>query len=293
MDSEALRNYEARKRETAKKVDEWFIQNAEHWREKAREILAFCGAWDETWGQYRSVEVFDAIAEALQLRLDPMTPWITAYGLGWRHLTACELGWPPPPTAEFHPILYFMRGWTLRPTSRTFIAEFTEQETDKALACYYAALIILHDTAGQGYQSIAANIWPSYKAPRAVNSGDDTWMVYGQSGSLWNVVSRAFNPGYGDKTEFINAAIRAIEEDLSPKPLTSKAQAVYELLKTLPPGRAMTGPEILERLDYKEPDPKKRVRMDDGTFKRVCKELRPYGLSNRPRVGYYLKEKTS
>jgi len=163
MNSEA---YEAKKREAAAQVDQWFTGNPEHWREKAKEILE-------------------------------------------RH-NAYEHG-----ESTFHPILYWTLGWT---GSETLIPEFAGEDADKTLPCYYAVLIVLHDTAGQGYKSIAADIWPGYESPKALPTGKDRrdiWLVYGRPGGLWNLVSFAFHPEYGDKSGFIDAALRAVTEELA------------------------------------------------------------------------------
>jgi hypothetical protein len=69
------------------------------------------------------------------------------------------------------------------------------------------------------------------------------------------------------------------------KPLSEKAAAVLELLKTLPEHRGMTGPKILETLD------KKNIMIDQSTLtKNIIPELKPYGVKNRPRIGYYIEE---
>lgn len=116
--------------------------------------------------------------------------------------------------STFHPILRC----TGTPTKgKANLAEFTEGQEDERLLSYYATCIILHDTAGQGYLSMAAKIWPGYEEPkllRAVQGHVESCRVYGQPGTLWNLASLAFHPTYGDKTDFIQAALRAVEEDL-------------------------------------------------------------------------------
>ena len=162
MDSEA---YEKLKRDTAAQVDGWFIQNREHWREKARRTRELCETWNRTWGCYRA-------EYCLELR--------------------------QPPVPSFHPILR----WTAPEESCNFcvppgeIPDFEEGEVAEALTCYYAALIVLHDTVGQGYVSIAADIWPE---------------------SLQNLTAQAFHRECFDKSAFIGAAIRGVEADLAAK----------------------------------------------------------------------------
>ena len=68
------------------------------------------------------------------------------------------------------------------------------------------------------------------------------------------------------------------------KPLSEKAVAVLELLKTLPEHRGMTGPKILETLDAKS------IYIDQSTLtKNIIPELRHYGVKNKPRIGYYIE----
>ena len=69
------------------------------------------------------------------------------------------------------------------------------------------------------------------------------------------------------------------------KPLSEKAAAVLELLKTVPEHRGMIGPKILEALD------KKNILIDQSTLtKNIIPELKPYGVKNRPRIGYYIEQ---
>ena len=72
------------------------------------------------------------------------------------------------------------------------------------------------------------------------------------------------------------------------QPLTHKARLVRDKLESLRDGEAMTRKEILDWLG-KLPDP---IYMDEGTFNKIRKELIPYGLKNKKRVGYYLQEIT-
>jgi len=68
------------------------------------------------------------------------------------------------------------------------------------------------------------------------------------------------------------------------QPLSEKASAVLELLKTLPEHRGMTGPKILETLDAKS------IHIDQSTLtKNIIPELQSYGVKNKPRIGYYIE----
>jgi hypothetical protein len=70
------------------------------------------------------------------------------------------------------------------------------------------------------------------------------------------------------------------------RPLTRKARLIYDKLYALKPQEAMTMPEIQDWI-YNEHS----INLDEGTWKDIRKELIPYGLKNRPRVGYYIEKK--
>ncbi len=70
-------------------------------------------------------------------------------------------------------------------------------------------------------------------------------------------------------------------------PLSPRAFAVRELLRSLPQGKAMTGPDIIAALYERD----RTMNMDMSTFtSRIVPELKPYGLRNKPRIGYYLEQ---
>jgi len=69
------------------------------------------------------------------------------------------------------------------------------------------------------------------------------------------------------------------------KPLTPRARAVLALLKSLGPNEALTTKQILDALGGLETP----IYLDDSTFySRIIPELKPHGVQNRPKVGYYL-----
>jgi hypothetical protein len=70
------------------------------------------------------------------------------------------------------------------------------------------------------------------------------------------------------------------------QPLTEKARLIYKKLLILEQHEAMTLPEIQDWF-YKT----KEKDLDEGTWKDIRKELIPYGLKNKPRVGYYIEKK--
>jgi len=70
------------------------------------------------------------------------------------------------------------------------------------------------------------------------------------------------------------------------KPLSANAAAVYELLKALLEYKAMKGREILKALENQNPS----IFIDQSTLtKNIIPELKPYGVKNRPRIGYYIE----
>jgi len=69
--------------------------------------------------------------------------------------------------------------------------------------------------------------------------------------------------------------------------LSEKASAVLEILLALPSYRGMTGRQILLALDRLEPP----IHIDQTTLtKRVIPELKPYGIENKPKIGYRIPE---
>lgn len=77
--------------------------------------------------------------------------------------------------------------------------------------------------------------------------------------------------------------VKEVKQD-TPEPLSKRARIVYERLLTLKRHEAMTFPEIQ---DYYESETEKNL--DEGTWKDLRRELGPYGLQNRPKVGYYIR----
>lgn len=66
-------------------------------------------------------------------------------------------------------------------------------------------------------------------------------------------------------------------------PLSDNAAKVREILLGLPSERGLIGRKLLEKLD------KHGVFIDQSTLtKRIIPELKPYGVMNKPRIGYYI-----
>jgi len=87
--------------------------------------------------------------------------------------------------------------------------------------------------------------------------------------------------GGGEKTKPTKA--RGGEEKR--EPLSDNQAAIYELLKELPEHKAMTGKEILKKLEGKG------IIIDQSTLtKNIIPALRPYGVKNKRGAGYYISK---
>ena len=110
---------------------------------------------------------------------------------------------------------------------------------------------------------------------------------------LLNMLERLKRQDYGDKGE--SAELRQIADALEgktaePEPLTEQAAIVLDMLKALPPDRAMLGPKILDALAKREPP----IYLDQGVLTgRIIPALESHGVKNKPKVGYYLAKKKS
>ena len=71
-----------------------------------------------------------------------------------------------------------------------------------------------------------------------------------------------------------------------PLPLSKAAALIYEKLLTLKPHEAMLTRQIQ---DWYEEETGRNL--DEGTWKKLHKEMEPYGLKNRRRAGYYIDQK--
>jgi len=94
-----------------------------------------------------------------------------------------------------------------------------------------------------------------------------------------------------DANTVIKAEIARWRADHRPKlePLSKNAQIVYDLLDKLPPHKALRASEILDAVSEtygKEWDEKE-------LYARVFPQLRPYGLTNKRRFGYWLEKQKS
>lgn len=70
------------------------------------------------------------------------------------------------------------------------------------------------------------------------------------------------------------------------EPLSDKALAVLNLLQNLPPNNALIGRLIIDELS------KKNIFLDQSALtKSIIPALKPHGVKNKPRVGYYIEKK--
>jgi len=69
-------------------------------------------------------------------------------------------------------------------------------------------------------------------------------------------------------------------------PLGKRAAMLYEYLRSLPEHEAKTTPELLEWWSQTT-----GREIDEGALRDVLEELKPYGLKNKPRVGFYIDRK--
>lgn len=70
------------------------------------------------------------------------------------------------------------------------------------------------------------------------------------------------------------------------EPLSDKALGVLNLLKHLSANKALTGRQIIDELS------KKNVFLDQSTLtKSIIPALKPHGVKNKPRIGYYIENK--
>jgi hypothetical protein len=83
----------------------------------------------------------------------------------------------------------------------------------------------------------------------------------------------------------------AMKQSETVKALTSRALVVKDKLLSLKPGEAMRLPQIQEWYETKAELPADTPKtLDEGTWKRVRKELLPHGLKHRANVGYYFEK---
>jgi len=77
--------------------------------------------------------------------------------------------------------------------------------------------------------------------------------------------------------------------DKQAEPLSKNAEIVYDILDKLPPHKALTVPEILDRVSEthgKQWDEKE-------LYDRVFPQLKQWGLKNKPRIGYWIVKQES
>lgn len=88
--------------------------------------------------------------------------------------------------------------------------------------------------------------------------------------------------GEGGKTGDAEDAIITANNE----PLSGKALAVLHLLREQPPNQGLTGPQILTKLDDK-----KIIISQSALTKSIIPALKPHGVRNKKRIGYYINTK--
>ncbi|HPC94988.1 MAG TPA: hypothetical protein PLU87_08610 [Sedimentisphaerales bacterium] len=145
----------------------------------------------------------------------------------------------------------------------------------------YVLLTILHDHALKGgVVPIAGNdIWPR----------DDEDVPGDFAGIQWKSMQSdpyAWYPA-------LDVALATVEKDLSNKPpMGATAALIYEKLLQLPKHRGMDTTALLNWLsDAQAANAEGRdlVFIDEGTLRGHLKQIKPYGLKNAPRIGYYIR----
>lgn len=74
-----------------------------------------------------------------------------------------------------------------------------------------------------------------------------------------------------------------------PKPLSKNAEIVYNILTALPSHKALTAPEILDEVANRH----KKYWDEKELYDRIFPQLKPWGLTNKPRVGYRIEKEKS
>lgn len=116
----------------------------------------------------------------------------------------------------------------------------------------------------------AGRFEPDFPAMRAHLQGVLRWSDATIAGATWPTIL---------------STLRDHEQpQAKPEPLSRRARIVYERLLALKAHEAMTFPEIQ---DYYESQTEKNL--DEGTWKDLRRELEPYGLANKRKVGYYIR----
>lgn len=185
------------------------------------------------------------------------------------------------------------------PDEETEICEAAStRDEDSARNCFLLAVI--HAQMSKGPPLIA------FDSPAAGLAAQLAWDVYGSmdglhkvyhleskiraviDGALVSLDGLAEDDGVAGKEE---AEATPSERDADApnaerkEPLTQKGRLIYAKLRSLEEHEAMTLPEIQDWLDTDHD-----INLDEGTWKTIRKELKPYGVDNRAKVGYFIRK---
>ncbi len=101
------------------------------------------------------------------------------------------------------------------------------------------------------------------------------WWLH-KYGTRWGgVVERAFK--VLDSTH---------ETEVEREPLSPTAKTLYDILQGIPKNQGLIGQELIAQYEQKTG----KDLSSENFFRRYRKELIPWGLKNKPRIGYYLDQ---
>ena len=89
----------------------------------------------------------------------------------------------------------------------------------------------------------------------------------------------------------LKSALNEGEKELSKKiqqkqPVSKRARVIHSKLIGFNSLEAMTTPQLLDWLSEKP----RNDNIDEKTLRKALDELKPYGLKNKPRIGYYIQK---
>lgn len=102
---------------------------------------------------------------------------------------------------------------------------------------------------------------------------------------LREAVDRATKDGLPELKQLAREyEIAEIGQETKREPVTKRAGLILDKLRSLPEQKGMTTSALLAWLSKEHNDD-----VDDKTLRRKLKELEPYGLQNKPKIGYFVR----
>lgn len=155
----------------------------------------------------------------------------------------------------------------------TEIRERTPVNKAEDLMCEYFLLAVVHAHKGKNIAVVDKNheaVWRVWLAYEDLEGNRELY--------LGPKIRKSFQ-----------AALVEVAADLKskgkkrPLPVPPRAGLILEKLRSLPLHQAMTTPQLLDWLSRS-----KEIEIDEKTLRVYLKELEPYGVRNRPKVGFYV-----